>query len=444
MKLDDALHLAKDHALKKGAQSCDVLYSSSESEDLEVFEGELSKAETLSSQGLGIRLFKDQKPGYAFTQRLTKDSVIQMVDDAISHTDLTEPVKIDLPEPAELPDVDLKRWNPELQTLSLEVMRDFCLDMEQRARDGHAKVINVPHAGIGKGSSQMALVNSKGLEYKSRTNSISAYVSVVTQEGEQKKTGSYGNGGRSFLDFNLAHFSRVAVERGLELLGAKPIESETMPVVFSNRVSPSILGLYGSSFSADSVQKGQSRLVGKLGSQIAHESVQLSCEPHLEKRPGSRLLDSEGVVCQPLKLIHDGHLCSYIYNLESAAREGRASTGHGVRGLRGKAGHGFSNLIMERGSKSVQELMESVPRCLYVFKLEGSAACSAVSGEISIGVQGWLMENGQMVQPVDSITLNGNFFDLLKGIRGVSDSYSDTFSGVKIPDLLVEGLMISG
>ena len=444
MEIYDTLHLAKDHALKKGAETCDVLYNSSESEDLEVFEGELSKAETLSSQGLGIRLFKSQRPGYAFTQRLTKEAIQQMVDDAISHTELTEKIDIELPDPADFPDVDLKRWNPELETLPLEVMRDFCLDMEQRAREGDKKVINVPHAGIGKGSSHMALLNSKGLKYQSRTNSISAYVSVVAEDGDQKKTGSYGNGGRSFLDFNLARFSKIAVERGLELLGAKPISSGPIPVIFSNRVSPSIMGLYGSCFSADSVQKGQSRLSGKLGSKIAHESVQLSCEPHLEKRPGSRIIDAEGVVCQPLKLIYEGHLCSFIYNLETASKEGRASTGHGVRGLRGKAGHGFSNLIMEKGSVSLQAILERTPRCLYVFKLDGSAACSAVSGEISIGVQGWLMENGQMVQPVDSITLNGNFFDLIKNIQVVSDNYSDTFSGVKIPDILVEGLTVSG
>lgn len=443
MQVDDALQLALETAQKKGAEQCDVLFSYSQNEDLEVFEGKLSKAETMSSQGLGIRLFRGKKPGYAFTQRLGKDSVLQMVEDAIAHTDLTEEVEMELPEPQELPDLELKKWNPELETLSLEVMKEFGLDMEQRARDGDAKVVNVPNAGIGKGRHEVAMVNSKGLDYRTKSNSISAYVSVVTQEGDQKKTGSYGNGGRSFLDFNLQRFADRAVERGLELLGAKSMEGGNIPIVFSNRVSPSLIGLYGSCFSADAVQKGQSRLNGKLGSQIGSSLVKLSCEPHLEKRPGSRIIDSEGVVCQPLKLVHEGHLCSYIYNLESAAKEGRKSTGHGVRGLRGKAGHGFSNLIMEKGEKTLHDLLAERERCLYILKLEGSAACSAVSGEISIGVQGWLMEHGQLVQPVDSITITGNFFDLLKGIEGVSDQYSDTFTGVKIPDLLVDGLTVS-
>ena len=398
----------------------------------------------MSSQGMGIRLFKGKKPGYAYTQKVGKESVVQMVEDAMAHTDLTEDVDIELPEPEEIPDIELQRWNPELETLSLEVMKDFCLDMEQRARDGHKKIVNVPNAGIGKGSHHMALVNSKGLDYRSKSNSISAYVSVVAQDGEQKKTGSYGNGGRSFLDFNLQRFADRAVVRGVELLGAEPIQSCEIPVVFSNRVSPSIIGLFSSCLSADAVQKGQSRLAGKLGSQIGSDLVQLSCEPHLEKRPGSRLIDSEGVVCHPLKLIHEGHLCSYIYNLESAAKEGRKSTGHGARGLRGKAGHGFSNLIMGKGDEHLHDLLSRHSRCLYILKLEGSSACSAISGDISIGVQGWLMEEGQMIQPVDSITLNGNFFDLLKGVTGISDQYSDTFTGVKVPDLLVEGMQISG
>jgi PmbA protein len=99
---------------------------------------------------------------------------------------------------------------------------------------------------------------------------------------------------------------------------------------------------------------------------------------------------------------------------------------------------------MDLGVDSTQELLAQPESCLYVTKLEGGAACSAVSGELSIGVQGFWVESGKIVRPVDAVTVNGNFFDVLKGIQAVSKDISPIFSSYQIPDLLVEGLQISG
>jgi PmbA protein len=216
------------------------------------------------------------------------------------------------------------------------------------------------------------------------------------------------------------------------------------PIVFSNRISSSLLGMFLGSLSAEQVQKGQSRFADQLGSKVASEVVTLRCEPHLVGAPGSRWVDSEGVATQPLCLIDHGQLHAYLYNLESAAVEGVAPTGNGSRGLRGRAGVSFSNLLMDLGVDSTQELLAQPESCLYVTKLEGGAACSAVSGELSIGVQGFWVESGKIVRPVDAVTVNGNFFDVLKGIQAVSKDISPIFSSYQIPDLLVEGLQISG
>jgi PmbA protein len=79
-----------------------------------------------------------------------------------------------------------------------------------------------------------------------------------------------------------------------------------------------------------------------------------------------------------------------------------------------------------------------------VVKLEGGSGCSSVSGEISIGAQGFLVEQGRRVRPVDRVTLSTNFFDLIRRIRAFSDRYSDSFSSVKVPDVLVEEVHVSG
>jgi PmbA protein len=217
-----------------------------------------------------------------------------------------------------------------------------------------------------------------------------------------------------------------------------------MPVLFSHRVSPQLFAMFASPFFAEAAQKGQSRLQGKLGEAIAVPEFTLISDPLIPGAPGSHLFDGEGVAARRLEVVKNGVLQTFLYNLESAKKDGVAPTGTGSRGYSGKAGTGFANYIVPKGNQSLEELLAGYPRCFHVVKLEGGSGCSSVSGEISIGAQGFLVEKGLRVRPVDRVTLNANFFDLLKRIRGFSDRYSDAFSSVKVPDVLVEEMHVSG
>jgi PmbA protein len=285
--------------------------------------------------------------------------------------------------------------------------------------------------------------NSNGVAYSSRSNVVSAGLGVVARQGESKKMGVYSNGGRSF-SFDPKFMAAKAVERAVELLGAESVKSGRYPVVFSNRVSPSIMSMFGSPYFAEAVQKGQSRFAGKVGQSVAVPSLNITSNPHIPGAPGSQLFDGEGVVSQVLKVVEGGVLKTYLYNLESARKAGVKPTGTGSRGYSGKAGTGFSNFIVDPGDQGLEDLLSAYPECLLITKLEGGSGCSAISGEISIGAQGFWYEQGRRVKPVDKVTLNSNYFELLQAIRGISRDYSDAFSSVKVPDLLVESMYVAG
>ena len=159
---------------------------------------------------------------------------------------------------------------------------------------------------------------------------------------------------------------------------------------------------------------------------------------------GSRLFDSEGVPTRPIVPIEKGILKEWLHCLESAAREGARPTGNGSRGCSGAAGTSFRNLIVDRGSETRAQLMARHPRMLFVTKLEGATGCSALSGELSIGVQGFLVEGGEIVRPVDQVTVSGDWFRMLREIEGVGDSYADPYASTLVPDLLFERAKVSG
>jgi len=440
---NDAIDFMCAEAKRLGAEMFDAVAGESESMGLEVFEGKVKSTEISNSRGIGIRLFKHKRPGFAFTEKMSREAISQTVKDALSHTLLTDEVDMDLPQPAVLPAIDLNSFNPDLEDVTLDRMKALCLELEAIARSADARIDNIPYLGASRSSGMSMVRNSNGVAYSSRSNIVSAGIGVVAKQGENKKMGVYSNGGRSF-SFDPKAMSEKAVERAVELLGAESIPSGSYPVVFSNRVSTSIMSMFGSPFFAEAVQKGQSRLAGKVGQQIAVPFLNVTSSPHTPGMPGSHLFDGEGVVTAKLEVIKDGVLQSYLYNLESAKKAGVKPTGNGSRGYSGKAGTGFSNYIVDKGDKTVAELLAAYPQCLYVTKLEGGSGCSAISGEISIGAQGFWYEQGKRVKPVDKITLNSNYFELLLAIRGFSGEYSDAFSSVKVPDMLVESMHVAG
>jgi PmbA protein len=439
----EALDCMCDEARRQGADQFDCVAGESESMGLELFEGKVKSTEISNSRGIGIRIFKDSRPGFAFTEKMSREAIAQTVRDALAHTKLTDPVDMDLPGPEPLPALDLKQYNPALEEVTLDQLKALGLELEAVARAADARIDNIPYLGASRSAGMSIVRNSKGVDYHSRSNVVSAGIGVVAKQGEQKKMGVYSNGGRAFA-FDAKSMAAKAVERATELLGAESIPGGSYPVVFSNRVAPSILSMFGSPFFAEAVQKGQSRLAGKVGQAIASPLLAIVSDPHIPGAPGSHLFDGEGVVTSRLEIVKGGELKTYLYNLESAKKAGVKPTGSGSRGYSGKAGTGFSNYIVPKGEKSVEELLSAYPKCLLVTKLEGGSGCSAISGEISIGAQGFWYEQGKRVKPVDKITLSSNFFDMLFLIRGFSGEYSDSFSSVKVPDMLIESMHISG
>lgn len=439
----EALDCMCEEARRQGADKFDCVAGESESMGLELFEGKVKSTEISNSRGIGIRLFKDDRPGFAFTEKMSREAIAQTVKDALAHTKLTDPVDMDLPGPQPLPKLDLKQYNPALEEVTLDQLKALGLELEAIARAADGRVDNIPYLGASRSAGMSIVRNSNGVDYASRSNVVSAGIGVVAKQGDHKKMGVYSNGGRSFA-FDPKFMAGKAVERATELLGAESIPSGSYPVVFSNRVAPSIMSMFGSPFFAEAVQKGQSRLAGKVGQAIAAPLLDISCEPHIPGAPGSHLFDGEGVATAPMAIVKQGVLQTYLYNLESAKKAGVKPTGSGSRGYSGKAGTGFSNYIVPKGGKSQDDLLSAYPKCLFVTKLEGGSGCSAISGEISIGVQGFWYEQGKRIKPVDKITLSSNYFDMLFLIRGFSREYSDSFSSVKVPDMLIESMHVAG
>ena len=446
LKMKQAAEQVLFLAEKKRLKDTDVVVEHNESLDLEIQEGKVEKVEQSTSLGLGVRVLDEGRTGLASTERLTPESIGLAFENACENAKLQDPTEVVmLDAPPVIPDTaSLELYNPELDQLNSEQLTELGLSIEDTVKSADKRVVSIPYLGVSRGRSESLLLSSRGVFCTQQSNEVAAWCGPLLQEGESRKSGMKIIHRREWDPNAGKRVGEEAVERAVELLNASPIQSGSIPVVLDEYTAPSFLAMYFRAFSAEAAQKGMSRLKGKLGQKIAVPELSLLDDPH---RPGgnrSCFLDSEGFLTKPLHLIENGVFSNFLYHVESARKENKTSTGHASRGYSGGIGTRSHNLIWPTGEHTLEQLCGLEKKCLLVTELEGQAGCNPVSGDISIGVQGFLMKNGRRVQPVDSVTVAGNFFDVLNNIRGCGNVYQPELTHLYIPALLIEGLTVSG
>ena len=433
-------------AAEKGLKDVDVVVERNDSLDVEIRDAKVEKVEQSTSLGLGVRVLDEGRTGLASTERLSQESIAHAFQNACENAKMQDPTQVEmLDTPAEIPDSSsLELYNPELDQLNADDLTELGLSMEDAVKAADERVVSIPYLGVSRGRNESLLLSSRGVSYSQQSNEVAAWCGPLLQDRDSRKSGMQIYHRREWDPQVGKRIGAEAVEKAAELLKASPISGGKLQVVLDEYMAPRFLGMFFGAFSAESAQRGMSRLQGRLGETIAIPELTLLDDPHRQGANRSCFLDAEGFLTKPLPLIEEGVFSNFQYHVESANKEKKRSTGHAVRGYAGGISTRSHNLVWPTGELNLEQLCAQNSKCLLVTQLEGQAGCNPVSGDISIGVQGFLIENGRQIQPVDSITLAGNFFDVLLNIRGSGNTYQPELTHSFIPALLIEGLTVSG
>ncbi|ESR24951.1 TldE/PmbA protein, part of proposed TldE/TldD proteolytic complex [Lutibaculum baratangense AMV1] len=132
---------------------------------------------------------------------------------------------------------------------------------------------------------------------------------------------------------------------------------------------------------------------------------------------------------------------SYVLDLATARELGLQTTGHAGRGAGSAPSPGSSNLMLEPGSISPEELVGGIGRGFYVTSMFGHGT-NMVTGDYSRGAAGFMIENGELTYPVSEITIAGSLKDMFLRLRPASDT--TWYSGIAAPTILIEGMTVGG
>jgi PmbA protein len=234
---------------------------------------------------------------------------------------------------------------------------------------------------------------------------------------------------------------RTAGERAVERINPRKVTTRKVPVVFDPRVAGSLVSHLASAANGASIARKTSFLKDKMGEQLFAKGIRITDDPLRKRGLRSHPFDGEGVAGKALALVDDGRLNSWLLDCATARELGLVTTGHAQRGVSSSPSPGASNLHLEAGAVSPDELMSDITDGFYVTDLIGSGV-NGVTGDYSRGASGFWIENGKRTYAVSEVTIAGHLFDIFRTLTPANDL--EFKYGTNAPTVRLEGLTVAG
>jgi len=437
MKKEDKYSLAKwaiEHALKNGAQQVSVSISDSRSSSIEVREQKIDKLEQAIQNNLTIRLFVDNKYSAHSTNRLKQQELARFIEEAIAGTRfLSEDEFRTLPDP----ELYYKGGGPELNvfdsridTIDPQKKIDLAFGVENEVFGKDERLISVT-ASYYDGMNGRVMVNSNGFEGDTASSYYGLYATVSVKGGDARPE-AYWNENAIFFDkLKTEGIGAKALDRALKKIGQKKIASGRMTMIVENVSAGRLLSPLIAALNGSAIQQKNSFLIDQLGQQVASEKLTLTDDPFIPGGRASRLFDGEGLAAKKMAVFEKGVLKTYYIDTYYGKKLDMAPTTGGT-----------SNLILKTGDKNLEQLIASLDRGILVTGFNGGNS-NGSTGDFSFGIDGFLIEKGQIVQPVSEMNITGNLKDLWMNLAETGNDFRED-SSWRIPSLVFNQVDFSG
>jgi TldD protein len=413
-------------AMSRGGDYADLYFEHKKTNSLGLQDGKVNRASSNVDFGVGIRVLKGDQTGFAYSETLTSEAMLNAASLAANianhkkdfkHSPFSEKFPAAYyPISRKWEDVSVREKVPFVQQINDKV---FALD---------PKVIKV-NAFLNDESATVLFFNSEGkLTYDYRPMVSFGVICIMQKEGQIENAyaaRSFRKGFEWLTDEVVDQLAQEAVDRTNLLFEATKPKAGEMPVIMGAGGSGILLHeAIGHTFEADFNRKGTSIFSDKMNQKVAESFINIIDDGTLEHNRGSINVDDEGNDVQKTYLVKNGILNSYIHDRISSQYYGVSPTGNGRReSFRHIPLPRMRATYMEAGPHSIEDIISSVDYGVYVDNFS--------NGEVKIGAgdftffvkSGYLVEKGKRTQPIKDINIIGNGPEALAGITMVADDF---------------------
>ena len=428
-----------DKAQKAVKNSCDayeIYIEESKSIELDSRKEELNFAKEEIDCGVGIRVIKDNKVGFAFTSDMNKIEEAAM--QSIENTKLN---KVDenyaFAEVEKVPEIK-KVYDKKFNDLSLDESIEFLKNTIDTTID---QGCDITGSGFSASEGRSLIINSNGVSIEDEGTGFGIGLSVTIQKDGQIAT-AYNSQSSRFFDLDGEKLAIEVCNLAKSSLDTKPIDTNDYDVVLDYYATTGLLQTFISAFNGENVMRGRSILKDKMGMEIANPNLTIVDNPLLENGMCTSKCDGEGSVSEKTELVKDGVLNSFIYDIYTANKQGVKTTSNGLRGSYLTTPM-ISPTNVEFKFDEMKDLSE-IDKGVLTTSVLGAHTANPISGDFSVEASNtFKIENGELTDPINKAMISGNIFEIMKKVEGLKSEIKQ-YGQFIIPKLLVHDLRVVG
>jgi PmbA protein len=448
--LEEAASRAVEAATAAGATDAEAWSEGSSSREVRVHAGEVESLTEASGRGVGVRAWIGSRTGYAYGTDLSDSGLAELAEAAVGAARVAdEDENSSAPDPSGEPVAEIKglRDDGVAQTETAEVI-ELAKRIEQVALDRDERVTGVEEVVYVDEDSDAAIATSRGVSGKFGVSVAYSFLQAMAAKDSEVQTGLGFGVGRAPRALDPEEIGAEAGDEASSMLGATKPKSRSCPVVLSERVTASFAGFIGGALCADDVQRGRSPFADRLGDDLASTAYVLADDGVDPDGLASAPFDGEGTPRERTPLVADGKLLAYLHDSYTARRGGARSTGNAARAsYRSPPSVSTSNLVLEPGELSLEQLLEQADDGVYITEVAGlHSGVNPVTGRYSVGASGRAISGGELAEPLREFTIAGDLLGTLAAVKAVgSESRWVPFGGsVRTAPMLVGEMAIGG
>lgn len=422
-------------ARRQGASACEVAVSVEQGLSTTVRQGEVETVEFNRDQGFGITLYVGQRKGSASTSASGEDAIRETVAAALAIAKhASEDECAGLADAAlmarNLPELDLYHpWSitPEQAVEQALLCEAAAFETDKRVTKADGTTLNT-HQGCRVYGNSHGFVGG----YASTRHSLSC-VMIAEAQGQMQRDYWYDVSRIGSQLADPASIGRRAAERTAARLGARPVPTCEVPVLFAAELATGLFGSFLGAISGGNLYRKSSFLEGALGQRLFPEWLSIDERPHIPRAMASAAFDNDGLATYAKPFVEKGELVSYVLGTYSGRKLGLPSTAN--------AG-GVHNLFVSHGQEDQAALLRRMGRGLLVTELMGQGL-NMVTGDYSRGAAGYWVENGEIQFPVQEVTIAGNLKDMFRQILAVGSDL-ELRGNIRTGSVLIERMTVAG
>jgi PmbA protein len=426
---------ALKYALDKGCSNASVRVFAGTDNSFEYRDTQLDKLEQSSENGMTIRLYVDGRYSSYSTNRLDKKELEKFIANGIDTTRyLAKDEFRKFPDPSRLYKGDgkgLDLYDKNIDSISVDDKLALIRNNVNEVYKTDDRLISVS-ASYSDGTGSSYSIDSNGFEGETETTyfSLSAETSMKG-DGDARPESYWYDSAINWDKLQKQGIGKTAYERTLRKLGQEKIESGVFPMIVDNLsitrlLSPVISAMYGSA-----IQQKSSFLIDKLGQKILSDKITIVDDPHIKNARGARWFDNEGVATRKTDMVRNGVLNMYFLDTYYSGKLNMEPTIQSP-----------SIVTLQLGDRNFEQILASIDKGIWVTGFNGGNS-NSTTGDFSFGIEGFLIENGKAVKPLNEMNITGNLLTLWQEVLEIGND-PRLNSSWRIPCVLFDKVNFSG